>query len=519
MMARILIIAFLIPLIISCRSNEPEIFYEEGLVEIADYIIENKETYSRFYDIMITGELSEPLNAYNPFGNGFTLFLPTDDAFDRYILNNNSYSSFDELLQDIDFVRKLGRYHLVHISLKSNEFPYGALPDTTSSGDFLTIGFSSSLDTTLYKVNNVAPVIEANLEMLNGFIHIIGEVLEPVVYTGYQWLEQNQEFSILTEALNLTGVKNSLGQYRYSTNNRLVKNQYTILAEYDSTYRRHGINSIDDLINRYSTPGMDYTDTENSLYQYAAYHILEGSYFLVDFEGSRNYNTLGNFPVSIRAGLEVFINQGVDTFSIDISPDGDTTYTDYLSLFYQESNVPTKTGVIHFLTQVLEPRRPAPSIRTFEFYEEPEINKVRYKAGTYELDEPQKLEVINWTGPESIIYFKSSNTAHKASRDDYISVDGRFTINYIIPKIMPGRYGFYVRAGVGDNDNATIRVFLDEKRKGGNIDLTSNPAKNQPYYDFKMGVVDFAKYEEHIVTIKSLILGNFVWDYVQFRPE
>ena len=105
---------------------------------------------------MVKGELRDPLSAYNPFGNGFTLFLPTDEAFDRYIQNNPNYNSFEELVNDKDFVRILGRYHLVNTGLETNEFPYGALPDTTATGDLLTIGFSSDTDTTVYLVNSIA---------------------------------------------------------------------------------------------------------------------------------------------------------------------------------------------------------------------------------------------------------------------------------------------------------------------------------------------------------------------------
>jgi len=519
-MKKIFITAMFITLVISCKTEVPEDFYKEDQKEIADYIIENKETYSRFYEIMITGELSEPLNAYNPFGNGFTLFLPTDEAFDRYIQNNNKYSSFDDLLRDVDFVRKLGRYHLVHTSLQSNEFPYGVLPDTTSSGDLLTIGFSSSLDSTIYKVNNIAPVLEPNLEMLNGYIHVIGEVLEPIIYTGYEWLEQNQEFSILTSALNLTGVSNNLEQFRYTSRGQKVKNRYTILAEYDSTYQRYGINSIEDLISRYNTPGLDYTDTDNYLYQFTAYHVLEGSYYLVDFQGNRNYNSLGNYPVSIRTELEILINKGIDTFALDISPGGDSTYIDYISLYYQESDVPTKTGAVHFLNQLMEPVTPNPSTVTYQFYQEPEIYELRFTPGTHEFDEPENLEVISWTGPESISYIKSSSSTHPAHRDDYILIDGRFTIEYTIPKILPGRYGFYLRTGVGSTRNANIRVFLDEQKKGSNIDLTLRPSSSvNSYNNYKVGVVEFAEYQEHTVTIKTLIPGRLIWDYVQFRPE
>ena len=60
-------------------------------------------------------------------------------------------------MQDTNLVITLGRYHLVNIALHSNEFPYGALPNTNATGDLLTIGFSTNLDSMVTLVNDVAP--------------------------------------------------------------------------------------------------------------------------------------------------------------------------------------------------------------------------------------------------------------------------------------------------------------------------------------------------------------------------
>ena len=63
-------IILLIPLFLSCEREIPEVFYQEGLVEIADYIIENQEQYSRFHAVMEAASLTSSLNSYNPSGNG-----------------------------------------------------------------------------------------------------------------------------------------------------------------------------------------------------------------------------------------------------------------------------------------------------------------------------------------------------------------------------------------------------------------------------------------------------------------
>lgn len=502
---------------ISCdRTGEGVVFQQDDLKSIAAFLEENSETYSRFYDIMVLGDLTNAFSAYNPYGNGITLFLPTDEAFDRFIEHSDQYDSFDDLLDDLDFVRLLGRYHMVNSNFRTNDFPYGALPDTTASGDLLTIGFSSDLDSTVYKVNNIAPIVIANLEMVNGYIHIIDGVLEPIRYTGYERLRKNPGYSILADAFDITGLKDTLGLYIRTSDNQLVKNRYTLLAEHDSIFERYGIRSIDDLIHTYATPGKEPTDPNNGVYQFAAYHILEGSYFLDEFSGSQNYNTYAIYPSYISAGLDLRINVGADTFGIEISGT-DTTYINYIRIFYQESNILTKNGPIHLISDVMELYKPGRSQRTFQFLEESKIKQASSNPGTYEFIEPKDFEVINWSGVEQLVYFKSSGTI-PASQNDYLRLDGDFIIEYTMPKILPGKYRMSISTDALGGANATIQVLLDDRRIGGNFNLTSGGNNNNPMATTVIGTVEFSAYREHTIKLRSLIPGMLIWDFVRFDP-
>ncbi len=504
------------------------IFSDEDFTDIASYLEENQETYSRFYRIMLEGDLKHALSAYNPFGTGFTLFLPTDDAFDRFIQKSDDYSSFEELIGDRDYVRTLGRYHLVHTQLRTNEFPYGALPDTTATGDILTIGFSTNLDSTVYKVNSVAPVTEANLEMINGYIHVISEVLTPVNYTGFDWLTGQESCSILSGAIAAAGLADTLGFYRTTGSGQLVKNKYSILAEPDTVFHRHGIHSLDELIEAYATPELELTDPDNQFYQFAAYHILEGSYFLVDLDVSRNYNTYANAPVRILTGLELKINPGVDTFRMEISENLDTTYINHIGLYYQESDNISKNGPIHLLDQVMEFHIPSNSVQTFQFFEAPGINQLRNTPGTHVFfeDEQDELEVISWTGPDEVSYYKTSSNSEKALNRDYLEISGNFRISYTMPKILPGQYDLYVRTNGynRNNEHATILVFIDGQQLGGTINLNSGGTSNNPYdindgQGYLAGSVEFSRYLEHTVTLETFIPGRMQWDFVRFIPK
>ena len=111
----------------------------------------------------------------------------------------------------------------------------------------------------------------------------------------------------------------------------------------------------------------------------------------------------------------------------------------YIEVFYQESNVNTKNGPIHFIDQVMELYKPATSTRTFQFLEDPLIKESEKVEGTYEFVDQKLFELIWWSGSESLIYFKGSGS-ERANNDDYIQLDDNFKFSYVIPKIMPGKY-------------------------------------------------------------------------------
>ncbi len=513
-------ILLLVASIIACESNlTQESFYgEEENVSITEYMMARPDSFSKFLEVVKAADLEGTMEAYNPHGSGYTLFLPTNKAFDKFISENDRYSDFNELLKDTGYVRELGRYHLVNMSMRTNDFPYGSLPDTTVSGDVLTMGFSEALDTTIYKVNNEAPVIKGDIEVINGYVHIISRVLSPVIFTSYESLSQRESFSIMTRAFEETGLSDTFniqnGTNKYPSN--------TVLAEPDSVFYKSGISSFQDLTEKVSPNSQNYTSFSNGLYQFVAYHIIDGNYFLNDFEGQNtNFNTYGSLPIYVNAtGIDITINKGVTNFDTLIT-NGDTSVIDYVGIHYDVSNVLTNNGPVHVLDQVMYLYEPSRTDRSFQFLEEPIINEADNNPQTYEFDEEDKEEfsVINWSGVDEITYFKSSTPITGAWNNNYLILDGNFSVTYEIPKLLPGEYVLNVRADGSSQDNAIIQVYLDGNQIGGNIDLTSGAPSWGPFNTYQVGFVNFSNYEKHTLRITSLVPGRFTWDAVQFQVK
>jgi hypothetical protein len=84
---------------------------------------------------------------------------------------------------------------------------------------------------------------------------------------------------------------------------------------------------------------------------------------------------------------------------------------------------------------------------------------------------------------------------------------------------MPGRNLVEIKTNAYGNENATIQVRIDGKRLGGNINLTSGGTSANPFSIFSIGIIEFTRYEGHLLEVKSLIPGVMLLDMIRFTPE
>lgn len=499
----LLVLGIFCSILTSCVEEiDTRPFYEERY-SISEYVRLNDDRFHYFQQLLKVGRLERTLTAYNPNGNDYTLFLPTDEAIDKFIDDNGKYPSFDELLADSAYVSYLVRYHVVNAAIGKNDFPFGSFSDTTISGDILTMGFIGNIDSLVYVLNNHASVTQSNIVTTNGLIHVIDEVIVPAVNNSYEWLKLHPDYSIFRLALEITGLKDT---FSYEGKPMLS----TLLVESDLAFHKSQIFSIDDLISQISPDREDYTALSNDLYQYVAYHILNGKYYLNDFEGTNtNYNTYASSTVAVNGiGLDIKINQGIGLFYT-----GKDTI-DYIRIDYDNSNVSTSSGAIHIIENVMEYYIPGQIQRTFQFLEEPIIIEASKNPNEYIFTRTEDFDVLHWEGIEQIKYVASAS-ANGANRNDYIEFDGDFTVSYKIPEILPGVYTLQIAVKTGVSGNATIRVYVDDDQIGINIDLTTGTG----FQLINVGLVNFVRYEKHVVRIENLVPGVFTWDYIRFQPK
>ncbi|MBN2877576.1 MAG: fasciclin domain-containing protein, partial [Bacilli bacterium] len=427
---------------------------------ITDWVqADSLQKFSKFMKLLEVGKLDKTLSAYNPNAYNYTLFLPTDDAIDEFIANSNLFSSFDEMLADVDYVSTYVRYHVVDQGVESSDFPFGAFSELNLTGQYLTVGFISEADSSYFIINNEAPIWKKDIEATNGFIHVVSKSLVPITFSTYEWLAQNSEFSIFKAAVDKTGFKELLNQRfdQESENPQLM----TLLLEPDSVYKKQGIHSVDDLIAKVSPNNSNYTSDNNPLYNFVGYHILQNSYFIANLEEpneASNYNTYSDVPVNIDGSeKELMINQYKnDTIVVN----GEQRILTYITINYDKSNILTLTGAIHMLSNVLYQKQPTVSDQSFQFYEETVINEASKEPGSYLFEDDSEFNYITFKGSE-LYYYKSGDEAEDAWSDDYIYMYGDIEFNYTVPKIIQGEYMLGLEVNRIYSNNALIEVYVD----------------------------------------------------------
>ncbi len=500
----------------SCTEPERIAGFEDAeQFTIYDYIVENEKDFSNFLAILKVAGIDKTLSAYNPDGDNYTLFLPSNKAISNFISKTPGFSSINDILNNKEFAYAFARFHVVNKSIHTQNFPFGAFPEPTLSKDYLTVSFVIEKDTSYYKINNQAAVIYPNIEVSNGFIHLIETALEPITLTTYGWLKANPAYSIFRGALDLTGVKSMV-----DFNLKLIENgsPVTLLVEPDAVYKKIGINSANDLAKFISPNNTNYTSPANPLYNFCTYHILTGGRYINDFEGTAtNYTTFSEIPLNINGlGKDLLINKGKQIFEIIVSGK-DSTIIDYVGFNYDESNVTTQSGSIHIIDRVMQQVSPSRAISTYEFWEEPLINFYRRTPGTYLIEDQAALYNVKWSGAK-LSFVEKGDEQTSAWGNDYLEITGDFRISYTIPRIVQGKYKVFLGAERFSSANALVEVYIDGKKVSSLIDLSQGGTSNNPFQRIELGTVDFKKYENHKVEVIPLIPGRFLWDYIRFEP-
>ncbi|MDC6363625.1 MULTISPECIES: fasciclin domain-containing protein [Flavobacteriaceae] len=207
--------------------------------------------------------------------NTFTVFAPTNDAFDTFLLNNG-YDGVEAIDMDNpdDFAFLWSYIHghitqLETISDMMKEEGSGYL--TTFTDDGISMFFNSSNNA--ITLNGIAMIIEADMYATNGVIHIIDNVIPIPTLTTF--IETDPDFSIMNEALeNIAVMQGSTIQEDF-TNAIAYSAFIPNNSAFESLYEEGGVNSlidfpssiIEDIVEVHMLPNMHFNsgDIEDAI--------------------------------------------------------------------------------------------------------------------------------------------------------------------------------------------------------------------------------------------------------------
>lgn len=300
----------------ACDSDDiGEKYYTFTGELMGEYMQARPEQYSEFVKILDTTKVMGLLNAYGKY----TCFAPNNEAMHAFY-KSTGRTSIEEF--PFDSIKKIVYDHIIRGSVLTSEFfVEGRLNEQSMSERFVSTTFQSfaSGDLTI-KVNKTSPILESDIEVHNGVIHAIGEVLKPTDKTLVEALSADKKFGLFNDALIATGLYEKMllvEDKSYDPNALTTENEFTgvgskiripksrkygftVLVESDLTFEHHGITNISelsayasnvyDLVYPEDAGISDVTNPRNSLNRFVAYHLLDKqlsySRFIIDYDNT-----------------------------------------------------------------------------------------------------------------------------------------------------------------------------------------------------------------------------------------
>jgi uncharacterized surface protein with fasciclin (FAS1) repeats len=272
-------------------TEEPE------LPSIMDIVTES-EAHTILEAAINAAGLNELLDGEDPF----TLFAPTDDAFDA--LPEGTVAT---LLANIDELIEVLAHHVVGGTFMTEDLNDGDVL-TTANDDNLTV----TVDGMTYMID-MATVISANIEASNGVVHVIDMVLIPETndQTVMSIIENSPIHTTLETAIIAAGLANTLSG----------DGSFTVFAPSDEVFATLPDGALDLIL----------ANTE-LLTNLLLGHVHEGELYSAD----------------LTDGLNVtMMNEG----DLTVSNDGMTIMIDDAIIFQED--LPATNGVVHVIDNIL----------------------------------------------------------------------------------------------------------------------------------------------------------------------
>lgn len=531
---RITFVVFLTIAFLNCTSEKFKESTDET-VNITDYIKQNND-YSLFLEML---ELTNYASFMNTYGT-YTLFLPNNDAINKYLSDVGVTSLKDVPLKDLQDIVKL---HILDSKVNTTSFTDGKIITPSEYGQFLITGAANSNGVTSITVNRSANIIASNVEVGNGVIHVIDKVLRVANKTLAQTIEADPNLTIFTQALKATGWYDKLNQPVADT--KKIESYLSVLAQTDDVFISAGINNLADLKLKYSHLNNP-LDVKDSLNLFVSYRIIPKLQYLADLAITQAVETKAPLEViSVKLNKDtLLLNQEIFNGVLEKG----------IVMKRIKSDVTASNGVLHSVNKnfFIKKRLPAPVY--FDVADQPEFRKLtsifrKHLGLTASLLQSQ-ISDITWVGANAITYLdgKAGTSTGGGWHGDLLEIF-RFRTGYIqdvvfkTPVIIKGKYKVWVNYRAQGSKVPLVKVYFNDVALPRLVNFLEYPTATVTVQDERVieslgykhcmsphdtninsrlvGVIDVPTTGRHSIKFESLTTGTGAqtWiDVVEFRP-
>lgn len=527
-----LILTLLLLSVVSCKddkTNERFIGYDEE--SILTYL-QGRPDYSEWYKIM---ERSGLAAAFNYSSTPITFFTMKNDVVKAY-LQAKGINSADEV--SAEFAKQLIQYHtVVRKSYRLEDFREGKLLDSTASGDYLSckmVYTAQNPEENGVFINRTAKIIVWDIEAVNGTIHELSEVVDPVVYNLYDFLVNNEpRYSILREAYEQTGLDSLLTrQNRYDLP---LKCRRTLFVTSDSIFaEKADIRSYADLKN-YLGAGDDFENPENKLSQYLRYRILDNDYSTTEFAKQLSTpNVKGKPTVDATKGTSV--PTMAENKLIQVQPQGiEYFFNESMKFLGDNYNMQVRNGFVHEVDgifDVFEPEQMTTLVEPTDFinFEQiPEYRNDPIQKTMIDLDPKKYAPGVTWQSTPrdkkmALTYIVFTTGAYNFKDNGFVYGDCLFAdlgpVGEVSIKTRPipkGKYEIFMHVKAVKVSGGFFQPYVDGAKTAGLLAGYSGLG----YDDFlltSVGTFNFDETTPHTITLKVSSPGELHWDLILFQP-
>lgn len=524
----IVIAALLISGMYSCDDPYADDSYLDEALEhpAATHLNNNPDDYSLWVDLLKYTDLYNSLN----LNENYTCFVPDNEAFEKY-LNANNYPSVTSI--DKEFASILVKYHTIRgKAYISSDFENGVLPDTTATGDFLTI---ENKGLNAITINNEATIIGLDKHVTNGVIQTINKVLTPITETITDKLG-HASYSVFRSAVEAVGYLDMLDRIVTSEmqqDGKIIQKKYkhTVFIVPNEVFAESDITDLTSLAT-FLNAGTDYTNPDNALNKYVSYHIIPQL---------ASFSTLAAFSGDVKSkNMATLAKNELINFS-EVDNNLYINYDKSAETFIQltEINLSCKNGVIHIVDNIMPIAVPPATEVVWEFTDYPYIaarfsNVYRITTMTSSFtgwlaSEENGKECYKWLAvPEDrdgVGYHIGDRNAQEMKKGLYTDFMllrlGMFGwIEMEIPTIIKGKYsvdlGHYNR--LASTQGSKLSFIIDGNYFGSPVSTSGASNKADQYRKTNIGTIEFAETNTHKLRILAGDDGLSYLDCLIFKP-